>query len=181
MPATQIDPADDPRKAQAEQAGPEQTEEALQEYGPELSAEAILAADDCPMERVYAPKWGGHVWIITMDGRARDEHDRYMSAHIDPKTDEFVDCDWRASILARCLANSKGELLFTEKQIVALGKKSGDTLDRLWIVARRLNRMDEKDIEEIKKASAAAPYGSSQPGSAETSEDGGHPANASES
>lgn len=177
MTAEQIEPADDPRKP-----GPEQ-EEAFQEeeYGPELDGAAILAADDRPMEKVYVPKWGGHVFVDTMTGRELDEYEVYLRDHIDVKTEEFVDCDWRSNFLARCLCNKDGWRLFTEKQIVALGQKSADTLDYLWDIAQRLNKRTQKDIDDLKKAYAAAQRGSSQPDSAGTSEAGGHPASASES
>jgi len=173
MTAEQINPADDPRKQQAE---PEQREE---DYGPELDAEAILAADDRPMERVAV--WGGHVYVRTISGFERDQFDRYMARHVDPQSNEIVGCNWRAALLARCLCNSAGDLLFSENDIEKLGQKSGAELDKLFSVARRLNRMDQRDIEEIKKKCAVGPSGSSQPGFAETSEDGGTPTSVSES
>jgi len=176
MPAEQINPADDPRKAQAEGAGPEQ-----EDYGPELDAETILAADDRPMVQAFAPKWGGHVWLDTMAGRELDDYERYLANHVDATTNEFVDCDWRANFLARCICDKNGRRLFSEEQIVALGRKSADTLDYLFGIAQRLNKRTQRDIDDLKKASAAARAGSSQPGSAETSEDGGPPASASES
>ena len=178
MPAQQINPADDPRKAQAEQAGPEQEEE---DYGLELSGEAILAADDRPMVRVAVRSWGGHVFVRTISGYERDQFELYMARHVDPESNELVGCNWRAGLLARCLSDSKGELLFSEDDIEALGRKSGAELDTLFAVARRLNRLKQKDVDEIKKAFGAAPRGCSPRDSAASSEAGATPTSASES
>lgn len=175
MPAEQINPADDPRKQQAE---PEQREE---DYGPELDAETILGVDDRPMEKVAVPEWGGHVYVMSISGFDRDQFDRYMARHVDPESQEIVGCNWRAALLARCLCNSQEQLLFSEQQIEQLGNKSGAVLDRLFTVARRLNRMDQRDIDEIKKKFAGGPPGSSQPDSAGTSEAGDTPKSVSES
>jgi len=177
VPAQQINPAEDDR---GKRAGPEQ-EIQEEDYGPELDAETILAADDRPMVRAFAPKWGGHVWLDTMSGRELDEYERYLAHRVDPKTEEFVDCDWRANFLARCICDKNRRRLFSEAQIVALGLKSADTLDYLFGIAQRLNKRTQRDIDELKKASAAARAGASQLDSAETSEDGGPPASASES
>lgn len=174
MTAEQINPADDDRPKQAE---PGQEED----FGPELDAETILAAKDRPMTRVAVPDWGGHVWIKTMGGLDRDQYDIYLSERVNPKTEKIEGCNWRANLLARCLCNSQGELLFTEEQIEALGEKSGKVLDEIFAIARQYNPVTKRDIDEIKKASAAARRGVSQPASAETSEDGGTPTSASPS
>ena len=179
MPAQQIDPADDPRNERPEPSVTGFLGSLAPDPNIELDREAILAAEDRPMERHAVPEWGGHVFVVTISGYERDQFDRYMARHVDEKTDQIVGCNWRSALLARCLSNSRGELLFSEEDIEALGRKSGAVLDRLFAVARRLNRMDQQDIDEIKKKSAAARPGSSQPDSAGTSEGGGPPASAS--
>jgi hypothetical protein len=64
----------------------------------------------------------------------------------------------RAKLVARSVIDpGSGELLFSEKQITALGKKSAIALQKVFVVARNLSGLSKHDIEELEKNSASAP------------------------
>ena len=113
-----------------------------------LSKSDILNADDMPTEEVNVPEWGGTVIISTMTSTARDAYEAEMyHANKAQNGGEFVNL--RARMVARCARDEQGELLFTDDDIEALGKKSAAALDRCYEVAERLNKFSEEDIAEL--------------------------------
>jgi len=167
MPAEQIPPPEDPRKDLPPEA-----------CGPDLDREAILSADDRPVQAVHVPEWGGVVHVRTISGYDRDQFELHLLRHRDQESGELRDCTIRAALVAMCCCDSEGELLFEPGDVDKLGRKSAAALDRVYTVARRLNAFDQQDIDELKKASGAGPRASSPSGSAGTSEDGAAPTSA---
>lgn len=110
-----------------------------------LTREQILEADDLKSEVVPVPEWKGSVRVRTMPGTVRDAYEVEASRDRDAAV-----ANMRAGLVARCIVNELGVQLFTARDIEALGKKSGVALDRVARVAQRLNRMSDKDIEELK-------------------------------
>lgn len=111
-----------------------------------LSRDQILAAKDLKTEVVKVKEWGGEVIVTMMDGEGRDLFE--SSLQTDGKRDLK---NFRAKLLAFCIVDDKGERLFSESDIVALGKKSAAVLTRLADAATRLNKMSEADVEELAK------------------------------
>ena len=111
-----------------------------------LTKEQILAMDDMTTKDVEVPKWGT-VRISTMSGAARD---RYESSCLGKNGTTNFD-NIRARLVAACVVDEKGELMFTEKDIIALGKKSGEALGMLFHECEKLNAMTDEDIEELAK------------------------------
>lgn len=118
-----------------------------------LTAEQILATKPAT-EVVPVPEWGGEVIVADMGGTARDRFERFC---LDNKSLVGI----RAVLAAATIVDERGELLFTPDQLDALGKKSGAALDRVYEVASRLNKLSQKDVEELEKNSEAAPSGGS--------------------
>jgi hypothetical protein len=123
--------------------------------GAPLTKEEILAAPDVVTERVSVPQWGGDVYIRSMSADERDAFEAltYETRGKDVKANLR---GIRARLLAFCLADAEGTRLFDEADILALGKKNAAAVDKLWSVARRLNAMDQRDVEEL--------AGNSEPG-----------------
>lgn len=111
-----------------------------------LSRDAILKADDLKKETVNVPEWGGEVVIATMTGAARDEWEQSLVAN---KTVSLANI--RARLFAASAVDGKGNRLFTEKDVDALGKKSAAALDRCVKVAQRLNRLTENELGDLSK------------------------------
>lgn len=113
-----------------------------------LSKEQILNCQDLPREKVSVPEWGGHVYVRTMTGNERDawEDSRVRRAG---KNMRLNLRNARATLAAATICDNAGALLFDEKDISALGRKSAAALDRVYEVAQRLSQVTDEDIEEL--------------------------------
>lgn len=111
-----------------------------------LTRDQILAAEDLKTEIVKVPEWGGEVIIRTMDGEGRDAFEASLMSNGKRDIKNF-----RAKLLSQCLIDDKGNRLFTEADINALGKKNAGVLARLTDIANGLNKISEADVEELAK------------------------------
>jgi len=138
-----------------------------------LAAE-ILGKDDCPRKAVQVPEWGLTLWIRTLGS---DERDAFEVSKLRKDKDGEVNLDnFRACLVALCAVDEQGQQIFQEDQAAALGKKSPVALDRLFQVAKKLNRvfLSPAETEELEKNSAAtagvsSPTASPSPSGAPTS------------
>lgn len=114
----------------------------------ELTREAILSANDLKAVKVPVPEWGGVVYVGVMTGAERDS---FEAQRIDQRgSDVKVNLDnVRAHLAARTLCDSQGKRLFSVKDVVALGQKSGAALQRVYEAAMRINRVTADDVEEL--------------------------------
>jgi len=110
-----------------------------------LSRKQILGAKDRVTEQVSVPEWGGEVLVATISGAARD---RFEASIIGDGQRDISNV--RAKLAAACMVDEKGELLFTAEDVEALGQKSAAALERVVQVAQRLNRIGERDLEDLK-------------------------------
>ncbi len=111
-----------------------------------LSKDQILNANDLETETVSVPQWGGDVIVSSMSGYSKD---KLELAFTSKSTIENV----RARIVALCLVDEEGKLLFSEADIVKLGKKSAKALDKVFNVAQRLNAIGDQEVEKLAKNS----------------------------
>lgn len=125
-----------------------------------LTRDAILKAADLKIEAVDVPEWGGTVYVRNISGAARDQFEGSRYRFIDGKP-EIVHENTRARLLAMCLCDEQGNLLFFEEDIAELGRKSGTALDACYEVATRLSGLRPKDVEEKLKNFSAALKGNS--------------------
>jgi hypothetical protein len=112
-----------------------------------LSRDAILSSNDLKKEVVSVPEWGGEVVIATMTGAARDSWEQSLLAG---KKSVSLD-NIRVRLVAATALDDKGNLLFSDKDAEALGKKSASALDRCVKVAQKLNRLTESELEDLSK------------------------------
>lgn len=112
-----------------------------------LTKAEILKQDDVKTKKIKVPEWGGEVIISTMSGFARD---RFETSVIG-KNGGMNTTNIRAKLVAACLVDEKNNLLFTEDDIVKLGKKSCTALDRIFDEAQKLNNIGDKEVEELAK------------------------------
>lgn len=110
-----------------------------------LTKAQILDADDRPTVDVEIPEWGGTVRIAMMSGWARDRYDSRMIA-LDGKTSHRDNL--RASFLSYCIVGEDGELMFTDEDILALGRKSISSLNKLFEAASNLNAVGVEGLED---------------------------------
>jgi len=113
----------------------------------ELTAEMIISADDITMERVEIPDWGGHVFVRVMSG---SERDRMEQACLSASGDGLAAPEnFRALLAVACCCNASGDRLFTAEQAASLAEKSSTALDLIFAVALRINKMSDRDVEDL--------------------------------
>ena len=117
-----------------------------------LTKTQILDADDLPLEEVNVPEWGGSVRVRVMTGTEKDAWEQAIYRLKDDKI-EVNSENFRAMLVARTLSDENGPISFSDEDIKALGRKSSVALDRIYVVAKRLNRITPEDQEELTKNS----------------------------
>ena len=127
-----------------------------------LDKATIFAADDLPTEDVEVPEWGGVVTVRTMSCAETD------SVMLEARKRQIGDdgkhydiSGWRARLVQLSVVNGDGSLLFSEDDIPSLQKKSSKVVERIAVVAMRLNGMDKSDVEAVAgNSSTTEPSGS---------------------
>ena len=119
----------------------------------DLTKEQILAASDVQVDRVDVPAWGGSVYVRTMTGK---ESDRLYQSIIDPKTHK-VSIELMEGYKARqavvFLSDAQGNRLFTDDEADAVSGKLHLVLETICEAGRRVNKMDEDDVDGLEKNS----------------------------
>ncbi len=114
-----------------------------------LTKEQILNAQDLSFELLDIPEWGGQVKVQVMSGFARDRFESSVMG----KGGGVNLSNIRAKLAAATIVDDKGDTMFNEEDIVKLGKKSAAALDRVMTVAQKINRISDKDVEQLAKNS----------------------------
>ena len=85
------------------------------------------------------------------------DRDAYEASVV--KTDgievEIDSSNMRAKLAALSIVDEDGKRVFTQKDVVALGKKAASAVDRVIDVARRLSRIGDKEVEALGEVSAS--------------------------
>ena len=99
-------------------------------------------------ERVPAPEFGDDMEIIVREMSVAGLQD-YQQRNFDPLIDNPF--QWMVSLLVACMVNEDGEPLATQDDVPQLMDAMPISLvDRLLPVAKRLNHMGEKALEQEK-------------------------------
>lgn len=125
-----------------------------------LNKEQILGVQDCKLETINVPEWGGDVCIRAMSGGERDA----FRATIDEANKAGIGM-FEASLLTLTLVDESGKRLFELSEVEALRAKSAKVLDALANQAMRINGMGVKAQEDAVKNSEAGQSDSSGSGS----------------
>lgn len=116
---------------------------------------ALFAYDDKKIEKVKCPEWGKQgkeIYVRTMSGKARDNYEMGIVRASDVEEGEKIIYNMRAEMAIACCCDKKGKLLFTPADADMLGNMSCAPLDRIFDVAKRLSRLEAKDVKEMEKS-----------------------------
>jgi hypothetical protein len=111
-----------------------------------LTRDQILAADDISKETVKVPEWGGEVIIAGMNAAARDAWEQTLIGDEKHRMENIA-----ARLVSYCAVDDKGNRLFTDADVKALGAKSSRALARCVKAAQRLNGLTGADLEDLAK------------------------------
>ena len=129
-----------------------------------LTKNDIFKAEDIVKEYVDIPEWNGGVYIKVLSGEERDafEEGMFKSNDMGDFTRNLENMRSKLIAFAAVDVNNKSIFDSTLKydiqgklygDIADLGKKSSIVLDRMYIVAQRLNKLRKEDIEDLTKNS----------------------------
>lgn len=114
-----------------------------------LKRDQILSIDDLPRETVPVPEWGDEVIVKTLTGIERAQMiDRFVLAS-QSNPDEL----FNMHLIAACLVDESGVPLFdgSPEDIRILASRNGAVIERLFLVARRLNGYDRDVLKKSLK------------------------------
>lgn len=114
-----------------------------------LTKDDIFNADDKIIKVVEVPEWGGQVTIAMMSGFARD---RFEASLIGPNGGTNM-VNIRAKLVAASVVDENNELMFSDQDVIKLGKKSSAALDRIFRAAQDLNKISDSDVDDLAKNS----------------------------
>lgn len=134
-----------------------------------LSKAEILAASDLATEVVEVPEWGGSVIVRTMTGAQRDAYEATLMTRTETGKLEVNTDNMRAKLLVVTLVDEAGNALFSATDLDAFAAKSSGVIERLVIVAQRLNGLNRGAVEEAAKNSVSGQPVSSASGSPQAS------------
>ncbi len=112
-----------------------------------LALSDIIDANDAKIVEVEVPEWGGFVGVRAMTGTERDAFEAALIAA--KEKSGGLPPNLRATFLSHTLCNADGSSFGATPE--ALGKKSGNVLDRLFKVAQTLNALDTEAQERLGK------------------------------
>ena len=104
-----------------------------------LNKSQILGANDLKTEVVSVPEWGGDVIVRTLTGTEREQFENACGDTNRKAT------DIRARLCALSIVDDKGDRVFGEKDIEALGKKSITALIKVFDAAQKINGLTVTD------------------------------------
>ena len=129
-----------------------------------LTKENVFKSEDVKKEWVDIPEWAGGLYIKVMSGEERDAFEMAMF-----KTNDMNDFtrnfdNMRARLIAFTAVGEDGKQIFNPVlkydiqgklygDVAELGKKSSIILDRIYVVAQKLNKLRKEDIEDLTKNS----------------------------
>lgn len=109
-----------------------------------LNREAILAADDRPVEQVDVPEWGGAVNVRALSGEQRGKIEQLA---YDIQQDKASVADMYVQLALWSVVDGAGERLFDASDHDALAQKSGTALEKIGLRAMRISGLSADAIE----------------------------------
>lgn len=119
-----------------------------------LTREQILTVKDIETEIVPVPEWGGEVIVKGLSGADRDKYETSLYDQQGKKMKIKLD-NVKARLVAYSVVDENGKRIFSEADIVELGKKSAKALNRIADVSQKLSGVTKEDMDDLTKNSEA--------------------------
>ena len=124
-----------------------------------LNKTEILNVNDIVVEEVQIPEWGkdATVYVKGMTGAERDKFESSLVV-LRGKSQTLNMANIRAKLASLTICDKDGKRLFTEADVQELSQKSASALQRVFVVAQKLSRIGDEDIEELAEGLKADPF-----------------------
>ena len=115
---------------------------------PNLTREMILEANDVQSEPCEVPEWGGTVYVRVMSGAQRDVFEQWA---IDRRSNGGQQSirDLKALMVVLSVVDAEGKPLFELKDLALIQTKNYKAIDRIFQMSDKVNKISDKEIEEI--------------------------------
>ncbi len=113
-----------------------------------LKREEILSKTSLKTEALNIPEWGGDVIVSEMSGAMRDGWEQAIREK--DASGRLVSP--RAKLIAFTVVDDKGNRIFKDDDVEAIGKLSSETLEKICIASMRLNGLGVDEINKVKKS-----------------------------
>ena len=121
-----------------------------------LNKADILGQKDIVTEDLFVQEWDAWVKVKVMTATERDHFEASTVQREGKKTTLNLQ-GIRARLCILCLVDEAGNRMFSDEDEYALGTKSGAAVDRVFVVAQRLNGLRDEDVTALAKNSEGAP------------------------
>lgn len=127
-----------------------------------LDRKALLKKEDLKIEKVDLGN-GEFVYVRQMSAREKDQFEMSLMKPVYDDSGNLIRMeqtleDFRAKLAVNTICDEKGNLILQPNDYVLLSKNiSAAKLEKIVNVAQRLNRITEKDKEELVKNSEQGP------------------------
>ena len=124
-----------------------------------LNRTEILNVNDIVIEEVHVPEWGEDA-IVYVKGMTGAERDKFESSLVvlRGKSQTLNMANIRAKLASLTICDENGKRLFSEQDVQVLSQKSASALQRVFVVAQKLSRIGDEDIEELAEGLKANPF-----------------------
>ena len=124
-----------------------------------LNRTEILNVNDIVIEEVHVPEWGEDA-IVYVKGMTGAERDKFESSLVvlRGKSQTLNMANIRAKLASLTICDENGKRLFSEQDVQVLSQKSASALQRVFVVAQKLSRIGDEDIEELAEGLKADPF-----------------------
>jgi hypothetical protein len=113
-----------------------------------LTRDAIIGAQDLKLEKIDVAEWGGAIFVRPMDGIERATYEDIVTG-LDKKNKSGIRII--TEFLVRVIVDQTGKRIFTDKDAAELMKKNARIILEVFKRASEINRLTEKDIEDLEK------------------------------
>lgn len=115
-----------------------------------LTKDQIFEIKDLQVELVDVPEWGGQVYVRGMSGSERDAFEASV-VDLRGSTQKVNMQNIRARLVSLTACDQEGNRLFSDSDIIELGKKSAIALQRIFDVAQRLSGLSKEEMNLLEK------------------------------
>jgi hypothetical protein len=112
-----------------------------------LNKTAILTADDLKLTVYHVPEWNGDINLIQFNAQQRGE---IVAMAKKVNEGKLTPDKLQLQVLQISIVDDNRNPMFTKEDLIALGLKNGEVLDRIAGQVLIINKLKQKEDEEEK-------------------------------
>jgi hypothetical protein len=123
-----------------------------------LNKKQILECSDIESEVVKVPEWDGQVMVYGLTNGEKDDFENSLVSKDAQTGKRSIDMKYAsARLCSMCIRDEDGNNVFDQSDVIALSKKSGRAVQRIYDVAEKLSGLGDGAVKEMVKNSEKTP------------------------